>query len=408
MTIDENTYDNKKLLESFLVDNEDLEKLKVKLAEFNIFEAIGVVRQEIKHSHFLAFLLDPYQNHRLDDMFLKQFLKHVLLETDNPTDSNDAKINPVDIDIADFKDAEVRREWQNIDILIYSPRNELVCAIENKIDSGEHSNQLERYKNTINSYYKNCRKIFIYLTPKRNIPSASNWKIYNYHKLVELIDYSCTIHKSTLRADIYTLMTHYSTLIRRHIVGDSEIAELCQKIYFKHRQTLDLIFEHRQYLQSKIDVEIEKLLNPYIDSDEIVADFWRNGYTSFGAKHWENKLGNRVMIYFQFENLTASLIMRVQIGRIDNYKNYNKEIRQKLFKLLQNQENSKFFIKTTLLKGDITLYERRILNKIDYEDGDIENIIKKIQDFWDDFSKNDFVSIEKIISENIEIILKDN
>ncbi|MFM2063540.1 MAG: hypothetical protein RLZZ507_3211 [Cyanobacteriota bacterium] len=210
MNINDSTYETTKLLESFLVDNEDLDKLEVKLAEFNIFEAIGVVRQEIKHSHFLAFLLDPYQNHRLDDMFLKQFLKQVLLQTDNPTDSNDAKINPVDIDIADFKDAEVRREWQNIDILIHSPRNKLVCAIENKIDSGEHSNQLEKYKNTINSYYQNCRKILIYLTPAGNRPSESNWRIYNYYKLVELIDYICTHHKSNLGADIYTLMTHYS------------------------------------------------------------------------------------------------------------------------------------------------------------------------------------------------------
>jgi hypothetical protein len=71
----------RELLENFIVDNEDLEELEAKLAEFNIFEAIGVVRQEIRHSNFLAFLLDPSQNHRLDDIFLKRFLKRVLLET---------------------------------------------------------------------------------------------------------------------------------------------------------------------------------------------------------------------------------------------------------------------------------------------------------------------------------------
>jgi hypothetical protein len=410
----------RELLENFIVDNEDLEELEAKLAEFNIFEAIGVVRQEIRHSNFLAFLLDPSQNHRLDDIFLKRFLKRVLLETDNPTNTNNAKISPVDIDIADLTDSEIRREWQNIDILIHSPRNKLICAIENKIDSGEHSNQLKRYQNIIDIEYKNYKKILIYLTPEGSTPSKSNWIIYSYSQVVEIIDSICKSYKSTLGADIYTLMTHYSTLIRRHIVSDSEIAELCRKIYFKHRQALDLIIEHRPDLQSEIAVEIKKLLNPRIESNEIFADFWNKGYTSFGAKHWENKLGivigrgSRILIYFQFENLPGSLIMRVQIG-YGNNKDKNKEIcqrnaeiRQKIFDLLQKQDYSKFFKKTKLNRSYTTIYNKQILNKIDYEDGDIENIIKKLQDFWEDFIKNDFVSIEKIISENIEVILKDN
>ncbi len=33
------------LLEKLIVDNEELEELESKLAQFNIFEAIGVVRQ---------------------------------------------------------------------------------------------------------------------------------------------------------------------------------------------------------------------------------------------------------------------------------------------------------------------------------------------------------------------------
>lgn len=397
----------RELLENFIVDNEDLEELEAKLAEFNIFEAIGVVRQEIRHSNFLAFLLDPSQNHRLDDIFLKRFLKRVLLETDNPTDTNNAKISPVDIDIADLTDSEIRREWQNIDILIHSPRNKLICAIENKIDSGEHSDQLKRYQNIIDIEYKNYRKILIYLTPEGSLASETNWRVYSHSQVVEIIDSICKSYKSTLGADIYTLMTHYSTLIRRHIVSNSEIAELCRKIYFKHRQALDLIIEHRPDLQSEIVLEIKKLLNPRIESKEIFADFWNKGYTSFGAKHWENKLESRILIYFQFENLPGSLIMRVQIG-YDNDKDKNKEIRQKIWELLQNQDYSKVFKKTKLNRRYTTIYNKQILHKIDYEDGDIENMIKKLQDFWEDFINNDFVAIEQIISTTIEVILNDN
>ncbi len=94
----------------------------------------------------------------------------MLLETDKNTDINYTKISPIDIDIANFTDVEVRREWQNIDILIQSTRNKLICAIENKVDSEEHSNQLWRYHQVIKKEYSDYRKILIYLTPEGDIP----------------------------------------------------------------------------------------------------------------------------------------------------------------------------------------------------------------------------------------------
>jgi hypothetical protein len=398
------------LLESFIVDNEDLEELEAKLAEFNIFEAIGVVRQEIRHSNFLAFLLDPSQNHRLDDIFLKRFLKRVLLETDNPTNTNNAKISPVDIDIADLTDSEIRREWQNIDILIHSQRNKLICAIENKIDSGEHSNQLERYQNIIDIEYKNYRKILIYLTPEGSTPSKANWIIYSYSQVVEIIDSICKSYKSTLGADTYTLMTHYSTLIRKYIVSDSEIAELCREIYFKHKQALDLIFEHLPDLQSKIlsdkiDKLVKELLKPYIDSQKIFVDYY-TGSIDFGPRDWENKFP-KYSIYFKFDYRYDDVKVILQIGPIHNK---NKNFRNNIFELAHNPKYSKIFKPTRKqINGKrITIYNRQISRKSNYKNVDIEDIRKEILDFWEDFMENDFVSIEKIISENIEIILNDN
>ncbi len=51
------TYSDQKSLEAFLLDNPELGQLEALLDEFNIFEAIGAVRQEVRHSDFLAFLL---------------------------------------------------------------------------------------------------------------------------------------------------------------------------------------------------------------------------------------------------------------------------------------------------------------------------------------------------------------
>jgi len=57
--------DDLTLLEALIVDNPDLERLEALLEQFNIFEALGVVWVELRHSDFLAFPLNPRQSHGL-------------------------------------------------------------------------------------------------------------------------------------------------------------------------------------------------------------------------------------------------------------------------------------------------------------------------------------------------------
>lgn len=72
-----------KSLEEFVVGNSDLEEIEGQLEKFNIFEAIGVVRQELRHSNFLAFLLDPNQNSGLGQAFLKRFVQTAISNSVN-------------------------------------------------------------------------------------------------------------------------------------------------------------------------------------------------------------------------------------------------------------------------------------------------------------------------------------
>ena len=135
-------YDSdRKALEALVVDNPDLERLEALLDQFNIFEAIGAVWQELRHSDFLAFLLDPQQNHGLGDTFLKRLFQKVLVSTE----SDRMPITPIDLDVWSLDEVFVRREWQNIDILLEDESHKLAIIIENKIGSSEHSDQLRRY-----------------------------------------------------------------------------------------------------------------------------------------------------------------------------------------------------------------------------------------------------------------------
>ncbi len=379
------SHKERELLESFVVDNEDLDKLEAKLAQFNLFEAIGVVRQELRHSNFLAFLLNPSQNHRLDDIFLKRLLKRVLLEADELIELNDLKISPIDIDIADFKDAEVRREWKHIDILIHSPGNHLVCAIENKIDSREHSDQLRRYRKDISKEYGDCRAILIYLSPEGNLPSDRNWIAYSYYKIAELVDDICENYKSTLGADVYTLMLHYSNLIRRHIVSESEIAELCRKIYVKHKQALDIIFEHRPDLQSEIAEKLKEIANQHIESHQLIPGNSAKSYIDFQPREWES-----LPIVFHFLNLPNRLLIELFIFPGDN--SIRKLVHQ------ASLENLNIFSKGRWSERDITIYKKEILRHTDYEDAEVDSLMIKVQESWNKFLAHDLSKIREIIA----------
>jgi hypothetical protein len=107
-----------KLLETFLLDNPDLERVEALVDSFNIFEAIGAVRQELRHSDFLAYLLDPQQRHGLGARFLKRLLQKAV----SRVEANSAPFNPIDLEIWSLGQTEVLREWENIDILYATKR----------------------------------------------------------------------------------------------------------------------------------------------------------------------------------------------------------------------------------------------------------------------------------------------
>ena len=131
---------NRKDLETLVVDNPDLEQLEAYLEQFNIFEALGAVNVELRHSDFLTFLLNPNQYHGLGDYFVKQFIQKALAIS--PEDQ--LPFTPIDLDIWDLDNIMVYQERHNIDILLIDSLNEIAVIIENKVSTSEHNDQLSR------------------------------------------------------------------------------------------------------------------------------------------------------------------------------------------------------------------------------------------------------------------------
>jgi hypothetical protein len=141
------------------VGDPDLEALEKLAKRFNIFEVLGVVRAERIHSNFLGFLLNPKESHGLGDRFLKRFLKTAL---DNETSV--APLTPAGIDLFDLSQAEVHIEHDRFDVLIRDAQNHISVIVEIKIDSTQHSNQLERYYQRECLRYPESNVFGVYLT----------------------------------------------------------------------------------------------------------------------------------------------------------------------------------------------------------------------------------------------------
>ena len=175
---------DRQALEALVVDNPNLERLEALLDQFNIFEAVGAVRQELRHSDFLAFLLNPQQNHGFGDVFVKRLLQKTLASARGIS----MPITPIDLDVWSLDQMIVFREWQNIDILALDESNQLAIIIENKIDSGEHSDQLERYRQIVVRYYPNWHIIGLYLTPDGEAPSDETYLPIDYGFISDLLN----------------------------------------------------------------------------------------------------------------------------------------------------------------------------------------------------------------------------
>ena len=84
------------------------------------------------------------------------------------------------------------RERHNIDILVLDEANGYVCPIENKIESGEHSNQLSRYLRIVKRTYPELSPLPVFLTPGGGRPArrtdAEQYAPLSYGTIAELIN----------------------------------------------------------------------------------------------------------------------------------------------------------------------------------------------------------------------------
>lgn len=265
--------DDIKIELSNLVKDPKLEELSLSLHTPNFFNILNVTKTEIRHSNFLAWLMSPNESHNLNTIFLKWFLKEIF---------SSEKIdwaNEFSIDSLNLHNIKVYREWQNIDILIL--HEEFVIAIENKVDSSEHSRQLKRYSDIVNDFFPDLKKAFIFLTIDGLNPNdeedANQYISIDYGLIKSLIEIVLSVYKNSLSQRIQYYIEDYLLILNRYIMKEHESVDLALQLYKNHKEAIDFIIEN---IPDKI-AEVREIIEETILEEGYVLETCNKYYARF-------------------------------------------------------------------------------------------------------------------------------
>lgn len=295
-----NNSEDKESLLRFMQDADCLENLSKWTNDFNVFDVLKISRAEIRHSNMLGWLLDPNENHGLGDSFLYGIISKI-----SQYISHSDALLFLSSDLYSFN---VYREWNHIDILLVSNQCKLVLAVENKVGSHEHNSngrnesQLVTYKKRLQSQFKDYTTILVYLTPDGDNPSDDDWVVLNYSDVVTILESVYKSRSCSLAGEASLLIKNYINTIKKTVIMDQELVNLCNSIYNKHRKALDLIFENRDDLISQVSNNCRRIL---CDTKGVTLDDTTKSkiYVKFRTIGLEQHFANidHKYYYYQFE-----------------------------------------------------------------------------------------------------------
>lgn len=234
--------------------NENHRLKKLNEDTFNILNCLTRHHLEELHSRFFTYLLDPLNNHGFTDSFLAIFMRLLFKEVGHDHDFSKRPNY--------LLGATVIREhlidkfddvYGRIDIFINAPQ--FCVAIENKVRSVQHNNQLERY-------WKYCEKqgkpfFVIYLTPSEVVPNSLELNRYimlSYERHIVNWLNDCILTASG-NLEIITGIKWYKQIVENKILPNT-INKISMDI-------TKLLLEKENHLILKYYDQIAEAITPY-------------------------------------------------------------------------------------------------------------------------------------------------
>lgn len=280
---------------------------------FNLFEALGVARQEIRHSRFLAYLMDPREPHGLGDRFLRGILLAAAEVHPQPP------VNRLAMSIRDLSDASVVTERDHFDVSVQIPSLGLLFVIENKVGASESESQLKTYRERALARHAEYQFMGCFLTPDGYSGEDASWGSLSYAAVATEI--RAVLGQATVSPEVSVALHHYVELIERKIVTSQALIEACRELYAAHKPALELVMEHGH--QSTLALAYEQFAAVHPELQLLTRQSWR---VFFAHRPWlqlphaqvalEKRWHCTFPILLWFELTERKLTLRLEIGPI--------------------------------------------------------------------------------------------
>ncbi len=411
--------------ESLAANDSDFEKLKELhqqwRAKFDAIAFLGLSRKEWFHSRFLAWLLDPKENHGTKAHFLENFLCKTLEQAKNLGIGQSAF---PEIGETVWTKTGVTQEWPHevdgqrgrLDILLVNCEEKFLCAIENKVDTDEHSDQLGRYRKALEKDYpKDFTRHCVFLSlegisPERE-EDQKHWVPVKYATILELVKDTLENEKTAgMHKDVRAFLEQYETTLRRNIVQpySDAVRQLARKIYLENREVIEIIYENKVDYQTEMGNFFEDALSRHTISIQkqksfkyqynLYFRFWSNDwdrYTDF--KTGEDWFPSNRLLCFELickEN-SADVYLWLALGTdefvrqkiVDNVNNAGQTVFNQAGRALEEKRMALHVKKNILDENGLDRWD-------DYQGSSIR---KEVEDWVASFAQNDFPKMNEVI-----------
>ena len=361
---------------------------------FNIFIALKIDQYELRHSSFIAWLINPGETHRLRSSYTFQFFMVLAVSAtlhlkDGPTleDIGDWDMDSIKV-ISEFTVIKGRP-----DLVAYSDTNQFVLVLENKISAKEHLGQTELYKEQIDAIFpESYTKWYAYLTPTGESAEDPHYIPISYQAIADSIGMLLKTKGYEISPKVQILIKDYIDVLERCVMEKSEIMGLCTEVYQKHKKVLSDItvnLDRRdQYIKNQIIAGIKDLV--VIDHSSKKFIFFITESLEFirtrNEKNKWTKTGRPLLFSFHLSYKTG-LWFKLEIGP------YSASIRKELIRIAKADFVFKVREKTT--GGYTTIFSEKLLDEKEYIELSVEKVADRAITFLKAFSDDQLLACEE-------------
>ncbi len=398
-------------------DGQDLDRLKEMLnrreGEVDLFDVLRLDGSEEFHSNFLAWLLDPKGSHGLGARFLQGFL--AASGAYRAIRSTDQLSTTIGREHYLERDGESGR----LDILICNENARFLCAVENKVWSGESGDQLAWYRSVLAGEYPGHQIHLVFLTRRGEEPDNpgehGHWQQMSYTAILRLVEQTIEAANGTANnEDVSAFLRQYATTLRRNIVPEvsNDVHALARRIYRKHQKAIDLIIKHQEDYKPNYLTEGFWMIRDAIDQQSL----WKPArsdrpYARFVSAEWEQYKE------LQLDGWPYSLLVfevRMTVSWAELYltlaRGGEEPTRRKIFDRVKENETIFDCAVAEYTDDYIRLHTAgKILDEADYANWwDEDGIRDAIGSRLNDFAQGSFHDINRIIVECLEEYRSEN